>query len=50
MEEKVYKTMKKCGVANLVFGILTIVIGIAFGVISIMNGAKLLSRKSDIMF
>lgn len=50
MDEKVYQTMKNAGVMSLVFGILTIVIGIGFGVVSILNGAKLLVRKSDLMF
>lgn len=50
MDEKVYHTMKNVGIMNLIFGILIIVIGIGFGVVTILNGAKLLVRKSDIMF
>ncbi len=50
MVEKVYKTMKSVGALNLVTGILLIIGGIAAGVIVIINGAKLLSDKSDLTF
>lgn len=48
--EKVYKTMKSVGAFNVVVGILMIVSGIAFGIVVIAKGAKLLKSKSDIMF
>jgi hypothetical protein len=50
MAERVYKTMKSVGACNLVLGILLIVGGIAAGVAVIINGAKLLSAKSDLTF
>jgi len=50
MSEKVYKSMKSVGVTNLVFGILTIVAGIATGVVLIVGGGKLLKNKGDVMF
>ena len=50
MEERVYKTLKKTGASNLVIGILIVCFGIAAGVTIIVNGAKLLARKSDILF
>lgn len=50
MEEKVYKTMKSVGIGNLIMGILIIVLGVATGVTIIVNGAKLLARKSDLTF
>ncbi len=50
MVEKVYKTMKSVGAFNLVVGILLIVGGIASGVAVIINGAKLLSHKSNLTF
>lgn len=50
MEEKVYHSMKSVGVGSLVLGILIIVFGIAAGVASIVNGAKLLSKRKDLMF
>jgi hypothetical protein len=48
--EKVYKTMKTVGVSNIVIGILTIVIGIGFGVTTIVNGARLIHGKSKLVF
>lgn len=50
MEEKVYHTMKSVGIANLVFGILILLFGLATGIAVIVNGAKLLARKSDLTF
>ncbi len=50
MNEKIYNTMKSTGVVSLVFGIVTICIGIATGIVMIVNGARLLKRKSEIMF
>lgn len=50
MEEKIYKTMKSVGSANLVFGILILLFGLASGIAVIINGAKLLTRKSDLTF
>ena len=45
MEENLYRSMKSIGVGNLVLGILVILFGIAAGVTSIVNGAKLLQRR-----
>lgn len=50
MEEKVYKTMRGTGATNIVIGVLAMVVGIASGVLLIISGAKLLSRKSQILF
>ena len=50
IHERIYGTMKTVGVGNLVFGILSIVTGVAIGVISIINGARLLKSKSNILF
>ena len=50
VEEKLYKKMKSVGVSNLVFGIVTIAFGIGAGVMMIVNGARLLAHKSDILF
>ena len=43
MDEKVYKTMNNTGVISLV-------VGLACGVMMIVNGARLLSSKSKIIF
>lgn len=51
--EKVYLSMKKAGIFNVVFGILLAVGSIATAVGSaflIVHGAKLLKKKSEIMF
>jgi hypothetical protein len=50
MMEKIYHTMKSVGVWNLVLGILLIVAGIVSGILLILNGAKLLKKKSDLLF
>ena len=51
--EKVYLTMKNAGVFNVVVGIVMTIAGAAAavgGAFMIMHGAKLLKRKSEIMF
>ncbi len=48
--EKVYKSMKCIGGANIALGVVAIVGGIALGVISIVTGAKLLKDKANITF
>jgi len=48
--EKIYHTMKSVGVWNLVLGILMIVAGAVSGTLIILNGAKLLRKKSDLLF
>ena len=50
MEEKIYKTMAGSGALNIVFGVISIVVGIAGGVLLIISGAELLAGKSKIMF
>lgn len=50
MGEKIYKTMKSTGGFSIAMGIVITVVGIVVGVGSIVNGAWLLRRKSDITF
>ncbi len=50
MNEKTYKTMTTAGAGNIAIGIVMLVSGITCGVIAIINGAKMLKRKSDIIF
>ena len=50
MEEKVYKTMSGAGALNIVLGVIALVTGIATGVLLIISGSKLLTRKSNLMF
>lgn len=50
MEEKTYKTMSRTGALNITFGVISVVAGIACGVLLIISGAKLLAGKSKILF
>ena len=50
MEEKLYRTMRGTGATNIVIGVLTLVVGITSGILFFISGAKLLSRKSHILF
>ncbi|HKM00128.1 MAG TPA: hypothetical protein VJZ06_09485 [Mobilitalea sp.] len=50
MMEKIYNTMKSVGVWNLVLGIVLIIAGLVAGIFMIVNGAKLLKKKSDLLF
>lgn len=50
MGERVYKTMKSVGIGNLVLGIIIMIVGIATGTFIIVNGARLLKRKSELLF
>lgn len=49
MNEKIYRTMSGTGVCSLVIGIVTLVTGVAAGVLMIISGVRLLKRKSDIL-
>ena len=48
--ERAYKTMTSSGGMNIAFGIVMIVIGITSGVITIVNGARLLQHRGEITF
>lgn len=50
MMEKIYNTMKSVGVWNLVLGIVLILSSLTAGIFLIVNGAKLLKKKSDLLF
>lgn len=50
MTEKLYKKIKSAGTFSLVVGIVTVVFGIAAGVLLIINGGRLLSHKSETLF
>lgn len=49
MNEKIYKTMGGTGAGSLVLGIVVLVTGIVTGILMIVNGAKLLKNRSDIL-
>ena len=50
MNEKAYKTMTMAGVSNIFVGISITVIGIAAGVMTIINGARLIKDKKGLTF
>lgn len=50
MDEKLYKKMKRIGTCSLVMGIVSIVVSVGFGVVMIVNGARLLAHKSEQLF
>ena len=50
MNEKLYKTMGVCGAGNLVIGIVSIAVGVVSGVLLIISGARLLKKRSEIIF
>ena len=49
MNEKIYKTMSRAGACSIAVGIITLVTGVAAGVLMIVSGSRLLKRKSDIL-
>jgi hypothetical protein len=49
MNERTYKTIEMVGAGSLVIGIITIVTGVTLGVLTIVNGARLLKKRSDII-
>lgn len=48
--EKAYKTMTSSGTANLVVGIVTVVVGVAAGALTIVNGVRLLKNRREIIY
>lgn len=48
--EKIYKTMRNAGAANIVIGIVIAAVGLTAGVVAIVYGGILLKRKSEITF
>ncbi len=49
MNEKVYKTMSGTGAGNIAIGIVVLVTGLVSGILMIVNGARLLKRKAEIL-
>lgn len=50
MQEKSYKTLKSVGGGSIALGIVMIITGLVCGIITIINGGRLLSVKSDRLF
>ena len=49
MNEKIYKTMSSTGACSLAVGIIVLTTGIVTGIMMIVNGARLLKKKSEIL-
>lgn len=49
LNEKIYKTMARTGGCTVAVGIVTLVTGVAAGILMIVSGARLLKRKGDIL-
>lgn len=50
MQEKNYRTTKSVGGGNIALGVIVIVCGLVCGILTIINGARLLKEKSDRLF
>lgn len=50
MNEKIYKTMSRCGAGSIALGIIVLVTGVASGVLMLVSGVRLLKRKTEITF
>ena len=49
MNEKLYKSLSRIGGGTLAVGVVVLVTGVAAGTILIINGAKLIKKKYEIM-
>lgn len=49
MSEKLYKTVSSVGAGSIALGIIALVTGVTTGILMIVNGARLLKSKSDMM-
>lgn len=50
MEERVHKTMTWTGALNITIGIISIVVGLASGILLVVSGSKLLSDRKNLLF
>lgn len=49
MNEKLFKTVSSAGIWNLVMGIVILITGVASGVLLLINSARLLKSKNDVI-
>ena len=49
MNEHTYKVLGSTGALNIAFGVISIVIGIAAGVLLIISGAKILGSRKNVI-
>jgi hypothetical protein len=48
--ERVYKTMQRAGISNIILGIIILLTGITTGILMIINGSRLMYQKKNITF
>lgn len=48
--ERAYKTMTSAGAMNIAMGIVVICVGLATGIISVINGARLMMHRNELTF
>lgn len=48
--ERAYKTMTSAGAMNIAFGIVVCIIGLTAGIISVVNGARLMMHRNELTF
>ena len=46
MNEKIFKTLGQIGASGIVVGIITVIVGVSVGVVSIISGARALKFKN----
>lgn len=49
IEDRIQKLMCQTGACSLVLGILSLIGGLAVGILGIVNGARLLKHRSDMI-
>ena len=49
MNEKIFKTLGQIGASGIVVGIITVIVGVSVGVVSIVSGARALKLKGKTM-
>ena len=50
MNEKIYKTMTRCGAGSIALVFFVLVPGVASVILLLVRGARLLKRKTEIKF
>lgn len=50
MNEKIYKTMSFTGAWDIAIGVVVMIVGISAGILAVINGARLLAARKNILF
>lgn len=49
MDERIYKILGRIGGGNIALGVITLVTGVTVGVLMILNGARLLASRKNVL-